>query len=107
MPEPAAEDVAANLSTTSEGEPFSPDDELSESTVMAASSATFPAQRKTRTSFVASTRLQPLELEMDPTVSWAYKPSVLTFLGIATACIALLAYHTENLVVPLKVSSSL
>jgi hypothetical protein len=49
-------------------------------------------------------RLQPLELEMDPTVSWAYKPSFLTCLGTATGAVLLLAYHTENLVVPPKVS---
>jgi hypothetical protein len=40
---------------------------------------------------------------MDPTVSWVYSPSVLTFLGTSAAALVLFAYHTENLVIPLRV----
>lgn len=40
---------------------------------------------------------------MDPTVAWAYNPAVLTFLGTSAAAVILFAYHTENLVIPLRV----
>ena len=79
-------------SSTSEGEPFSAEDD-SESTVK---------DSKVR-QMAITRRLNPLELEMDPTVSWVYRPSVLTCLGVFVGSTILFAYHSENLVVPAKV----
>ena len=79
-------------SATSEGELFSAEDE-SEAAI----------DGKKLKSMTSTSKLNPLELEMDPTVSWVYRPAVLSFLGLAVGSIILFAYHSENLVVPAKV----
>jgi hypothetical protein len=92
------------LSATSEGEPFSAEEE-EERAALERSRPRSPRHF----GLLASTRakLNPFELEHDPTTAWAYRPSVLTCLGALAGCVILFAYHTENLVIPPRVGKSL
>lgn len=84
------------LSATSDGEPFSAEDDDTEGPSKIVRQNALSSSKRT-------IRLQPLELEMDPVVAWAYRPSVLVILSIIAGSTVLFAYHTENLVVPRKV----
>ncbi|KAL7009810.1 dolichol-P-mannose synthesis [Cystobasidiomycetes sp. EMM_F5] len=83
------------LSATSDGEPFSAEDDDTEGPSKIVRQNALSSSKRT-------IRLQPLELEMDPVVAWAYRPSVLVILSIIAGSTVLFAYHTENLVVPRK-----
>lgn len=93
------------LSATSEGEPFSAEEDDERAAELARIRPKSPRTFGLFTSPRA--RLNPFELETDPTTAWAYRPSVLTCLGALAGCVILFAYHTENLVVPTRVSSTL
>lgn len=91
------------LSATSEGEPFSAE----EDDARAELARLRPKSPRTFGLFTSPrAKLNPFELESDPTIAWAYRPSVLTCLGVLAGCVVLFAYHTENLVVPTRVSKA-
>lgn len=90
------------LSATSEGEPFSAEEDDERIADLARLRPKSPRTFGLFTSPRA--KLNPFELEHDPTTAWAYRPSVLTCLGGLAGCVMLFAYHTENLVIPTRVS---
>lgn len=90
------------LSATSEGEPFSAEEDDERIAELARLRPKSPRTFGLFTSPRA--KLTPFELEHDPTTAWAYRPSVLTCLGGLAGCVMLFAYHTENLVIPTRVS---
>ena len=117
---------SATLMSTSEGEPFSADDDQGTETEHeheqstqhthkrtssanggfvnpAASSAARSRARSGPTATSGNTRIQPMEMEMDQTVAWAYRPTVLACLGAAVAAVVLFGYHSENLTLPPRV----
>lgn len=117
---PPLQSTHSILSATSDGEPFSAeedDDSQQQSGLRssaahingagggASSSATTSIFNASQLARLHNGKLQPLELEMDPTVAWAYRPSSLTALGLAVGAVVLFAYHTENLVIPASVKS--